>query len=118
MHEEEADTNIAVYDELDFINDMRRLDGDDSDDDLFSFAPKRKNPIALNVTTMEGSGNDSLIQGGWTVPKKQRANLKKKIRKELQSSDRMLEQEANQINDLWDMTVKNKWRLYRFWTDK
>ncbi|KAG7455458.1 hypothetical protein MATL_G00256890 [Megalops atlanticus] len=44
--------------------------------------------------------------------------LKNVVRQELRKTDHMLEEDAEQISDLWTLPYKQRWRLYRLWLSK
>ena len=81
--------------------------------------PKRKNPVALDVAAINiKEYTQEMNGGGWKRAHKKPTKLKYKIRTELQSSDRMSEPEVRNLLDIWNISFKNKWRLYRYWTDR
>lgn len=138
--EEEAqgDDLIDVEDEIDAIQANRQLEvGDDDDmDDLFDIlidheltrkernelkvrlaVSEQQRAIALNVQMM-GNKPKHVQEREWQTTKKQRKKIKQKVQKNLASTDRMTEIEARAITNMWRMTIKNKWRLYRMWVQK
>ena len=124
------DGMIEVEDDIDRMMALRDLDADfddilnsDVDDnsiqDLNALALELRlgrNPVALNVSEIDEKTHED--EGGWQTSKKQRKAMKKTLRRELRSTDRMTEDEIRRIVDVWDLTLKDKWRLYRYWTRK
>ncbi|NXC00851.1 ZNFX1 protein, partial [Orthonyx spaldingii] len=51
----------------------------------------------------------------WEVTRGQRRKLKQKMRVELRKLDTMTELEANAIQDVWQLDLSSRWRLYRLW---
>ncbi|XP_076435286.1 NFX1-type zinc finger-containing protein 1-like isoform X2 [Babylonia areolata] len=49
--------------------------------------------------------------------KKLTLQYKRRLQALLRSTDKMTEEEAEQVSELWKMKVGDRWRLYRLWTD-
>ncbi|KAK3589654.1 hypothetical protein CHS0354_015152 [Potamilus streckersoni] len=130
----EEEEGIDVEDEVDVIQAQRRLDGDLGDDILdlieqfeHSSIEERKNlekiideimvkgrAIALNVDQIDvkpkGESKDQ-----WQRRRNERKKMKKSIQRNLSSSDIMGDEENNMVVNLWGLTEKDRWRLYRRW---
>uniref|UniRef100_A0A8W8IV13 RZ-type domain-containing protein n=1 Tax=Magallana gigas TaxID=29159 RepID=A0A8W8IV13_MAGGI len=124
---------VDVVDAVDRMVEMRQIDDEDDIDvdfpdnyglpvDLertFSRVQIKAKAVALNVSEFENADD----QGeGWQIDRKQKKKMKVKLRKELRSTNRMTEQEFLNLqrmgHDIWGLTEKEKWRLYRYWTHK
>ncbi|XP_046560627.1 NFX1-type zinc finger-containing protein 1-like isoform X2 [Haliotis rubra] len=55
---------------------------------------------------------------GFQFPKWQRKSVKRRMLEQLRSSDRMTEDEAEQICEPWSLSMHDRWRLYRYWIFK
>nr|XP_034329289.1 NFX1-type zinc finger-containing protein 1-like [Crassostrea gigas] len=130
---DEQDEQVDVVDDVDRIVEMRQIDDDDDID--FDFLEDLGLPadverklaklhiktkaVALNVSEFENAGNE---EGGWQIDRKQKKKMKSKLRKELRSTNRMTERDFLNLqrmgHDIWGLTEKDKWRLYRYWTHK
>ena len=96
--------------EISFMQDQRRIDdGDDIFDD-------EGGQVADDFDVVDPS---KLVQGSgqWEVQNKKRAKSKmmSKIRKQLQNEDIMTDQEEVTIRDVWELSLSDRWRLYRKW---
>ncbi|XP_053404550.1 NFX1-type zinc finger-containing protein 1-like isoform X2 [Mercenaria mercenaria] len=141
-NDEEQDELIDVEDELDAIQANRQIDaGDDEDadmDDLFDeiinadheltrkelneirvrlAVSEQQKAVALSVERM-GDKPKHVQEGEWQTTKQQRKKLKQKVLRNLASGDKMTEEEAQRITDMWRLAIKDKWRLYRMWVQK
>ncbi|KAG8519603.1 NFX1-type zinc finger-containing protein 1 [Galemys pyrenaicus] len=53
--------------------------------------------------------------GEWETQRKQKKKMKKKVKIELRKLNTMPEAEANEIQDVWQLDLNSRWRLYRLW---
>ncbi|NXE92852.1 ZNFX1 protein, partial [Menura novaehollandiae] len=51
----------------------------------------------------------------WEMTSSQRKKIKQKMKAELRKPSTMTELEANAIQDLWQLDLSSRWRLYRLW---
>ncbi|NWU16427.1 ZNFX1 protein, partial [Cephalopterus ornatus] len=51
----------------------------------------------------------------WEITPGQRRKMKKKMKAELRKQNAMTESEAKAIQDLWQLDLSSRWRLYRLW---
>ncbi|XP_027501643.1 NFX1-type zinc finger-containing protein 1 [Corapipo altera] len=51
----------------------------------------------------------------WEITAGQRRKIKQKMKAELRKQNAMAESEAKAIQDLWQLDLNSRWRLYRFW---
>lgn len=127
------DEFINVIDELDAEMNMRQLDVDDLDieedeEPLVAMLREQvqnidlgtQRPIvALDVSNLD-TEDKTPMAGQWQMTKEQKKRMKKTLRKELASNDRMTEEEVSRVSrrfDMWTLSQKNKWRLYRYWVN-
>ena len=68
----------------------------------------------------EGQSNNGGF-GDWTTvgPKKGKSKnkLKKKIKRELVSQECMSEEDASQVENVWTLSTRDRWQLYRYWVN-
>ena len=97
--------------EIDFMQDQRRID--DGNDALDNHGP----PVADDFDVVDPTKFSRGGSGEWQVQDKRRARNKIifEIKKQLQNEDVMTDNEEFAIQDVWRLTVKNRWRLYRKW---
>nr|XP_022287767.1 NFX1-type zinc finger-containing protein 1-like [Crassostrea virginica]XP_022287768.1 NFX1-type zinc finger-containing protein 1-like [Crassostrea virginica] len=125
------DEQVNVVDDVDRMVEMRQIEDEDEFDvsflgnrtqsefdEAFAKLQTRAQAIALNVSDIENNVNE----GGWQIAARQKRNLKDKIRRELRSTNRMTELDFQNMRrvgtDVWRLSEKEKWRLYRYWTYK
>ena len=96
--------------EVDFMQDQRKID--DGDD-----APNQQSAVGQDDFDVVDISKVNIGSGEWQVQNKKRARSKmiSGIKKQLQSEDVMSEEEEANINDLWQLPVQDRWRLYRKW---
>ncbi|NWW77226.1 ZNFX1 protein, partial [Climacteris rufus] len=51
----------------------------------------------------------------WEITRGQRRKIKQKMKDELRKLNAMTESEADAIQDLWQLDLGSRWRLYRLW---
>lgn len=56
----------------------------------------------------------------WQVqnPGRQKKRITQKIKKELSHGDMMSSQEAARVTKIWELSMRDRWRLYRYWIDQ
>ncbi|XP_068709592.1 NFX1-type zinc finger-containing protein 1-like [Montipora foliosa] len=88
------------------IQDQRILD---SDDDVIRFNDRLREEEQVLAEP----------RGGWKFqnPSRERQKIKKIIRRELGKEDFMSEEEASKVDDVWNLAMENRWRLYRRWVN-
>ena len=133
------DDMIDVEEEVDFIQDQRKLDGSDDDDDdddmedgledvvymnreamkeqVERHARAGRKAVALDVEAMEQKPKN-VEMGEWQTQKKQRKKMKRKTQRNLCNMEIMTDDEADRTHDLLRMAIVDKWRLYRLWTKR
>ncbi|NWY45192.1 ZNFX1 protein, partial [Sylvia atricapilla] len=71
--------------------------------------------LAMKLDQEEGTAQLQQETMQWEVTRSQRRKIKQKIKAELLKLDAMTELEANAIQDVWQLDLSSRWRLYRFW---
>nr|XP_020025521.1 NFX1-type zinc finger-containing protein 1 isoform X2 [Castor canadensis] len=51
----------------------------------------------------------------WETQRSQKKKMKKRVKAELRKLNTMTEAEASEIQDLWQLDLNSRWRLYRLW---
>ncbi|KAL3847655.1 hypothetical protein ACJMK2_018556 [Sinanodonta woodiana] len=130
----EQEEGVDVEDEVDVMQAQRRLDGDLGEDILdlieqfeHSGIEERKHlekiideimikgrAIALNVGEIDVKPK-GVSKDQWQQQRKQRNKMKKHIQRNLSSNDIMEDEENNMVFNLWGLSEKDRWRLYRRW---
>uniref|UniRef100_A0A8B9I5F3 Zinc finger NFX1-type containing 1 n=1 Tax=Anser brachyrhynchus TaxID=132585 RepID=A0A8B9I5F3_9AVES len=63
----------------------------------------------------EGTAQPQQKTVQWEITASQRKKMKQKMRVELRKLSAMTELEAKSIQDLWQLDLSSRWRLYRLW---
>ncbi|TRZ20766.1 hypothetical protein HGM15179_006244 [Zosterops borbonicus] len=71
--------------------------------------------LAVKLDQEEGTAQPQQETMQWEVTRGQRRKIKRKMKAELLKVDTMTELEANAIQDVWQLDLNSRWRLYRFW---
>ncbi|NXP31996.1 ZNFX1 protein, partial [Leiothrix lutea] len=71
--------------------------------------------LAMKLNQEEGTAQPQQETMQWQVTRGQRRKIKQKMKAELTKVDAMTELEANAIQDVWQLDLGARWRLYRFW---
>ncbi|NXU40378.1 ZNFX1 protein, partial [Drymodes brunneopygia] len=73
--------------------------------------------VMLAMKLDQEEGIDQLLRGTmqWEVTPGQRRKIKQKVKAELRKRDTMTELEAGAIQDVWQLDLSSRWRLYRLW---
>ncbi|XP_073443904.1 NFX1-type zinc finger-containing protein 1-like isoform X1 [Dendrobates tinctorius] len=129
--EGEDDEFIKVTDEAELAETERKIE---EDDDI-----KREIKIARRIAEMSkkesllfvpdeheneqesedhGTDTESDYQDGWLIPSKMKKKLKKQMKHELQETSHMEEKECELITDLFQLSLKKRWEVYRCWRSK
>ncbi|XP_053354042.1 NFX1-type zinc finger-containing protein 1 [Clarias gariepinus] len=59
----------------------------------------------------QGQGDDE----GWEIQRHQKKKIKQMVQRELGKSEAMSEVEELQVWNVWQLNIKDRWRLYRLW---
>ncbi|CAL8340356.1 unnamed protein product [Merluccius merluccius] len=116
--EVEADEFIQIAGEADLIHAERYLDEEfdhrmPMNDMKQAIQQAEERLLAMNF-------KDANIQEGqseeeWEMQKHQRKSIRKKMHKELNKTSQMTEEEETDIFNIWDLSMPDRWKLYRLW---
>uniref|UniRef100_A0A8C2SUE6 Zinc finger NFX1-type containing 1 n=1 Tax=Coturnix japonica TaxID=93934 RepID=A0A8C2SUE6_COTJA len=124
VQEGEAEEELLeILEEADLIQADRMIE----DEDLAK--PQRRkeeehraaNELASMLLAMkleneeEGTVQQQEKSAQWEISSSQRKKMKHKMKVELHKLNAMSELEANAIQDLWQLDLNSRWRLYRLW---
>ncbi|NWX58607.1 ZNFX1 protein, partial [Promerops cafer] len=71
--------------------------------------------LAVKLDREEGTARPRQETMQWEVTPGQRRKIKQKMKAELLKLDTMTELEANAVQDVWQLDLNSRWRLYRLW---
>ncbi|NWZ37406.1 ZNFX1 protein, partial [Brachypodius atriceps] len=71
--------------------------------------------LAMKLDQEEGTAQPRQETMQWEVTPGQRRKIKQKMKAELLKVNTMTELEANAIQDVWQLDLSSRWRLYRLW---
>ncbi|NXS38068.1 ZNFX1 protein, partial [Pomatostomus ruficeps] len=71
--------------------------------------------LAMKLDQEEGTAQPLHETMQWEITPGQRKKIKQKMKVELRKQNTMTELEANTIQDLWQLDLSSRWRLYRLW---
>ncbi|NXU63101.1 ZNFX1 protein, partial [Horornis vulcanius] len=71
--------------------------------------------LAMKLDQEEGTAHSLQETMQWEVTPAQRRKFKQKMKVELLKLNAMTELEANAIQDVWQLDLSSRWRLYRLW---
>ena len=99
--------------EVDFVQDQRKID--DGNDEV-----NQQSVVVQDNFGVVDISKLTIGSGEWQVQNKKGARSKIifDIKRELQSEDVMSDEEEAIINDLWQLPLQDRWRLYRKWARK
>ncbi|XP_073708408.1 NFX1-type zinc finger-containing protein 1 [Garra rufa] len=118
---------IDIDEEADLIQAERIVvDEDHRDKDRNKQRREEKNialmaeeMLAMNLNDTEpqeqAQNQSQAGQGEWQVQGHQKKKIKQMAKKELRKTSAMSDQQERQIRDIWSLTLKDRWRLYRLW---
>ncbi|NWQ80530.1 ZNFX1 protein, partial [Columbina picui] len=70
--------------------------------------------LAMKLEEQEGTAQPQQTME-WEITFAQRKKMKQKMKAELRKLSAMTESEAKAIQDLWQLDLSSRWRLYRLW---
>ena len=112
---EEAEDRDVLY-EAGAMEDQRFLDVDEVE-----HFGRRGGPRSLLLADPFDTDSMATPQPGqWQVqnPQRQKKRIQKRIKRELSLSDMMVPEEASRVRNVWGISKRDKWRLYRYWVDQ
>ncbi|XP_030839842.1 NFX1-type zinc finger-containing protein 1 [Strongylocentrotus purpuratus] len=110
---DEGEEELDILEEADLLDEMRRLDVDDQRNRIFTGDANANfddDTLAFRLNDL-----DNLEAGGWQQDRRQLRNRKHNLERKLRSNERMSDQEANTVRNVWGLEEGNRWRLYRYW---
>lgn len=66
----------------------------------------------------QGQGLDPTAEEIWEMQRHQKRKMKQMVQRELRKSSTMSEEEEEQVINVWQLTLKDRWRLYRLWVQR
>uniref|UniRef100_A0A8C3MVS2 Zinc finger NFX1-type containing 1 n=1 Tax=Geospiza parvula TaxID=87175 RepID=A0A8C3MVS2_GEOPR len=118
--EDEAEEELLVIPEMaDLIEDERVIEDEKiadywrrekEDDSVHEIA---RSVLAMKLDQEEGTTRPQ--QWEVTVTRGQRRKIMQKMKVELRKVNTMTELEANAVQDVWQLDLDSRWRLYRLW---
>ncbi|XP_066519944.1 NFX1-type zinc finger-containing protein 1 [Hoplias malabaricus] len=63
----------------------------------------------------QGQGQGQAANEQWQKQPHQKKKMKQMIRKELSKTSTMSEEEENEVMNVWQLPLKDRWKLYRLW---
>lgn len=113
--EEEEKDNDILY-EATAEQDLRLLDVDEVT--RFGENARLRPLMTVNPFERETSGFQGAAQFQFQNPKKRQRKINDRIKKELSHGDMMSSREASMVTNIWELSAKDKWRLYRYWVEE
>ena len=117
--EADEEENVDVVEDAQHEENMRLLDIDSEQNDVLQELKKKRASALQNIdiaTRIEEEEEGGDRDGGWEITKKERKRRNRKAKQELLKTSIFAENErANVEMILWDLTVADRWRLYRTW---
>uniref|UniRef100_A0A8C2J0P8 Zinc finger, NFX1-type containing 1 n=1 Tax=Cyprinus carpio TaxID=7962 RepID=A0A8C2J0P8_CYPCA len=70
---------------------------------------------AQNQTQVQSQAQSQTEEEEWQMQGHQKKKMKQMAKKELRKTSAMSEEEERQISNVWILSLKDRWRLYRLW---
>ncbi|OWK52296.1 NFX1-type zinc finger-containing protein 1 [Lonchura striata] len=121
--EDEAEEELLAIPEMADLIEAERV----IEDEKIAYPWKREkeddsavNKLALAMLAMkldqeEGAAQPWQETMPWEVTRGQRRKILQKMKVELRKLNTMTEEEADAIQDVWQLDLNSRWRLYRLW---
>uniref|UniRef100_A0A8C8S3M7 Zinc finger NFX1-type containing 1 n=1 Tax=Pelusios castaneus TaxID=367368 RepID=A0A8C8S3M7_9SAUR len=121
--EEEGDQLLEIPEEADLIQADRVIEEEEAGrpqqrrEDENSAVMELANMLLAMKLEKQGQGTAQPQQEAmeWEMQPAQKRKMKQKMRAELRKLTAMTEVEARSIQDLWQLDLSSRWRLYRRW---
>ncbi|XP_030831842.1 NFX1-type zinc finger-containing protein 1-like [Strongylocentrotus purpuratus] len=110
---DEGEEELDILEEADLLEEMRHLEVDDQRSTIFTGDANANfddDTLAFRLNDL-----DNLEAGGWQQDRRQLRKRKHNLERKLRSNERMSDQEANAVRDVWGLEEGKRWRLYRYW---
>ncbi|KAM9410372.1 NFX1-type zinc finger-containing protein 1 [Pholidichthys leucotaenia] len=122
--EVEAEDLIEIAEEADLIQEGRIIedewvieDRDGRKKEEMKQAVKAIEEMMLAVNIDEADIQDE-DNDGYQMQRGQKKKMKRKIKKELEKTTAMTEREEQYFEDVWTLSLPDRWRLYRLWVTR
>jgi len=112
--EEEEQDNDILY-EAAAEQDLRVLDVDEVK--RFGENLTLQQPL-MTVDPFQHETRGGPGQFQFQYPRKRQRKMNDKIKRELSHGDMMTSREVAIVFNIWELAVKDKWRLYRYWVEE
>ncbi|NWR99126.1 ZNFX1 protein, partial [Motacilla alba] len=120
--EDEAEEELLAIPEMaDLIEDERMIE----DEKIANYWRREKeddsiHEIARSMLAMKLDQEEKTVQPQqetmqWEITRGQRRKIMQKMKVELRKLNTMTELEANAVQDVWQLDLNSRWRLYRLW---
>ncbi|XP_034642892.1 NFX1-type zinc finger-containing protein 1 [Trachemys scripta elegans] len=121
--EEEGEQLLEIPEEADLIQADRVIEEEEAArpqqrrEDENGAVMELANMLLAMKLEKQGQGAAQPQQGAveWEMQPAQRRKMKQKMRAELRKLNAMTEAEARAVQDLWQLDLSSRWRLYRRW---
>ncbi|XP_048246818.1 NFX1-type zinc finger-containing protein 1-like isoform X2 [Haliotis rufescens] len=77
-----------------------------------------ENNVTFVMSTVQNTSAANDYMHGFQFPKSKRKNMKQYVLRQLRSSERMTDDEFEHIGEPWNLSMHDRWRLYRYWVFK
>ncbi|KAJ8042130.1 NFX1-type zinc finger-containing protein 1 [Holothuria leucospilota] len=114
----QEDGEIDILGEAELLNEERHIE-DDFEDDV--------NEVLGTIEEYDDDDEDgvdlvgSSVTGneqGWSIAGRDRKKVQKYVNKNIRRVNRMPEERALMVNNLWELQMTHRWDLYRYWVHK
>ncbi|XP_046375690.1 NFX1-type zinc finger-containing protein 1-like [Haliotis rufescens] len=126
--DDKEDMEIDIQEEAEVVQAQRKIYDLDTDDISNEFEMKqqqikglqnqRYKYVAFDVATFDTNPMLALNTTGFQFTKKARKNIKRRMLKQLKSTQRMRDMAALRVRDPWRLKMEDRWKLYRNWVYK
>ncbi|TNM88642.1 hypothetical protein fugu_004896 [Takifugu bimaculatus] len=109
---------IDITEEADLIQLERIID--DSDPREAGHGSENKDDVRMLeemmlVMNMDNNEIQQESNAEWKIQPNQKRKMKNRIRKELNKTSAMTEEEERAVDNIWILSLPDRWRLYRLW---
>ncbi|KAJ8042133.1 NFX1-type zinc finger-containing protein 1 [Holothuria leucospilota] len=112
----QEDGDIDILGEAELMNEERYIEGG-NDDEI--------NEALENLEEYDEDDEDDGVdivggpvpgtEEGWMIAGRDRRSIRKYVNKNLRKVDRMPEERAIRVTNLWELQMPRRWDLYRYW---
>ncbi|XP_054748296.2 NFX1-type zinc finger-containing protein 1-like isoform X1 [Lytechinus pictus] len=109
--DDEGEEQLDILEDADILEEMRRLDVDDLRNRIFTGDTNvDDDTLAFRLNDI-----DNMEAGEWHQDRRQLKHRKRNLERKLRSNERMDDQEAQAVRNIWRLEEAGRWRLYRYW---